>query len=76
MFTFLIKKNSATFLINEKLRNNFSASTKKRGTRAVVLICLLGLKSRGVLFSIEAKEFILKAKKDESQTLQELASNL
>ena len=54
----------------------FSASTKKRGTRAVVLICLLGLKSRGVLFSIEAKEFILKAKKDESQTLQELASNL
>ena len=54
----------------------FSASTKKRGTRAVVLICLLSLKSRGVLFSIEAKEFILKAKKDESQTLQELASNL
>jgi glutaminyl-tRNA synthetase len=54
----------------------FSTSTKKRGTRAVALICLWGLKSRGVLFSIDANEFILKAKNDESQTLQDLASRL
>jgi glutaminyl-tRNA synthetase len=54
----------------------FSTSTKKRGTRAIALICLLDLKSRGVVFSLEAKEFILKAKNDESQTLQELANKL
>tara|TARA_B110000003_G_scaffold194339_1_gene193084 strand:+ start:172 stop:1365 length:1194 start_codon:yes stop_codon:yes gene_type:complete len=54
----------------------FSTSTKKRGTRAIALICLLGLKSRGVAFSLEANEFVLKAKNDENQRLQELASKL
>ena len=54
----------------------FSTSTKKRGTRAIALICLLGLKSRGVAFSPEANEFVLKAKNDENQRLQELASKL
>ena len=54
----------------------FSTSTKKRGTRAIALICLLGLKSRGVVFSLEANEFVLKAKNDESQILQELANKL
>ena len=54
----------------------FLTAVKKRGTRAVTLICLSALKSRGVSFSAEAKGFITKAAADKELWLQALSNKL
>ena len=54
----------------------FSTSVKKRGTRAVVLISLSALKSRGVSLSDEAKGFVSKALDDKEQWIKDLSNNL
>ena len=54
----------------------FSTSVKKRGTRAVVLISLSALKSRGVLLSDEAKGFVAKALDDQEQWIKDLSNNI
>ena len=54
----------------------FSTTVKKRGTRAVVLICLAQLKNSKNPFTAEAKLFIQLALVDENQTLQSLASEV
>jgi glutaminyl-tRNA synthetase len=54
----------------------FLTAVKKRGTRAVVLICLAQLKKRKNPFTAEAKLFIQLALVDENQTLQSLASEV
>ena len=54
----------------------FSTSVKKRGTRAVTLICLSALKLRGVSLSAEAKDFIAKAAADKELWLQDLSNKL
>ena len=54
----------------------FSTSVKKRGTRAVVLISLSALKSRGVSLSDEAKGFVSKALDDQEQWVKDLSNNL
>lgn len=51
----------------------FLTAVKKRGTRAVALICLSQLKNSKNPFPAEAKLFIQQAHEDENQTLQYLA---
>ena len=52
----------------------FLTAVKKRGTRAVALICLSQLKNSKNPFPAEAKLFIQQAFEDENQVLQYLAS--
>ena len=54
----------------------FLTAVKKRGTRAVALICLAQLKNSKNPFPAEAKLFIQLALVDENQTLQSLASEV
>ena len=54
----------------------FSTAIKKRGTRAVALICLSQMKLSSGLFPVEAKNFIEVASNDESIILQDLANEL
>jgi glutaminyl-tRNA synthetase len=53
----------------------FSTAIKKRGTRAVVLISLSALKSRGVSLSVDAKVFVTKALDDQEQWIKDLSNN-
>ena len=52
----------------------FLTAVKKRGTRAVALICLSQLKNSKNPFPAEAKLFIQQALEDDNQVLQNLAS--
>ena len=54
----------------------FSTAIKKRGTRAVVLISLSALKSKGVSLSDDAKGFVMKALEDQEQWIKDLSNNL
>ena len=54
----------------------FSTAIKKRGTRAVALICLSQMKLSSGPFPVEAKNFIEVASNDESVILQDLANVL
>ena len=54
----------------------FSTAIKKRGTRAVALICLSQMKSSSCSFPAEAKSFIETASNDENLILQDLANGL
>ena len=54
----------------------FSTSIKKRGTRAVALICLSQMKLKLGSFPVEANNFIEIALNDENTILQDLANSL
>ena len=54
----------------------FSTSIKKRGTRAVALICLSQMKPSSGPFPVEANNFIETALNDENTILQDLANSL
>ena len=53
-----------------------STSIKKRGTRAVALICLSQMKPSSGPFPVEANNFIETALNDENTILQDLANSL
>ena len=54
----------------------FKTSRKKRGTRAVVLICLSFFVEKKENICNNAKEFVLSASNDENETLKKLAKKI